>query len=535
LYDKYDDILRYEWFVPNQAKKGDYIIHIITPGNTECITRLIDELNSHPEEWSIEEFKELSAVLEDAKEEYLIYDGKLFCITPIEEIKEESGNKDQHYACFHQIMICCDETSCYDNSLIGVSRGMKCLTLSHNQTLEIIKTAYTQEKGHEVLFNLNADIPEPVVKDYGNQVQAFVVNHTFPNSLHEVLQEIECRGFLTIELLLHEKKVQWTVPRWCKSGDIAFFMFSKTSNARISSLVTEFNKTKENYSIRERRILEETLLFGRDLYKKYGGCIFAFARVEGTIVNEKSDPDSTMHWRSPIYAPMGQLTLLERPISIEEFREFITISRQNTITPILGEAFDKLRDIIISCNDVPDFFKNLQATPVPLRAINKENWITYGMEYRRHFFLEEAFRKYYVDYLLKELGDKKSFYRECKCYKGSGNPPRVDNIIVFMGKYLPVEIKLSIHNEANIVGQVQQYCRLTRVVLDKDRDIVKPLEQMYYTNVLIIDTEDVYLYDDETGNIQKIYNLDKLTDLKAIQILRSRISEFMSGMQCVQS
>ncbi len=41
-------------------------------------------------------------------------------------------------------------------------------------------------------------------------------------------------------------------------------------------------------------------------------------------------------------------------------------------------------------------------------------------------FLEEAFRKYYVDYLLRELGDKKTIYRECKCYKTSGNPPRVD-------------------------------------------------------------------------------------------------------------
>lgn len=406
---------------------------------------------------------------------------------------------------------------------------MKCLTLSHNQTLEIISTAYNKKKNNEILFNLNADITEPIVENYGNQVQAFIVNNTFPNSLHEILQDIECRGFLTIEILLQEKEVQWTVPRWCKLGDIAFFMLSKTSSARISALVTEFNKTKENYSIRERRILEETLLHERNIYKKYGGCIFAFARVEGSIIYESMDSESTSHWRSPIYAPMNQLTLFEKPISIEEFREFITISRQNTITPVLGEAFDQLKDIIISNNDVPDFFKYLQATPVPLKNINKDNWITYGMEYRRHFFLEEAFRKYYVDYLLKELGDKKSFYRECKCYKISGNPPRVDNIIVFMGKYLPVEIKLSIHNEANIEGQVQQYCRLTKVILDKDHNIENPLEEMYSTNVLIIDTEEVYLYDDKTRTIQKAYNLDQLTDIKAIQSLRNSIAKLIAS------
>jgi len=330
-----------------------------------------------------------------------------------------------------------------------------------------------------------------------------------------------------MEMLLREQEAEWTVPRWCKSGDVAFLMFSKTSNARISALTTEYNETKADYSIREQRILKETLFHGRQLYKKYGGCIFAFARVEGGIVYERQDVDSKSHWRSPIYALMKHITVFERPISIEEFREFITISRHNTITPVLGDAFDKLKDLIISNNHVPVFFRHLEATPVPLTNINKDNWIIYGMKYRRHFFLEEAFRKYYVDYLLRSLGDKKTFYRKCKCYKSRGNPPRVDNVLVFRGKYLPVEIKLNIHNEADIEGQVKQYCNLSRVVLDKERIIEEPLNQMYPTNVLIIDTEDVYLYDDKTNVIQKIYNLDRITDLKAIQTLRETISELL--------
>lgn len=526
LDEKYDDILKNTWLVPEQAQKGDYIIHIITPGNTECITRLADELYSHPDEWLPEEFDVLSAVLEEAKEAYSYYDGKLFCITPIEEI-EETENNSQHYALFHQIMISCDETCCYDNTIIGASRGMTCLLLTRNQTLEIIKTGYVKDKENEILFSLNADIEEPLVEDYDNQVQAFVVNNVFPDSLYEIIQDIEYRGFLTIEVLFQEQEAEWTVPRWCKSGDIAFLMFSKTSNARISALVTEFNNTKENYSIRERRILEETLSHGRHLYKKYGGCIFGFARVEGRIVYEKQESDSKSHWRSPIYALMNHITVLEKPIPIEEFREFLTIARHNTITPVLGEAFDKLKDLIISNNDVPDFFKYLEATPVPLTEINKDNWIIYGMKYRRHFFLEEAFRMYYVDYLLKYLGDKKTFYRECKCYKSRGNPPRVDNIIVFNGKYLPVEIKLSIHNEADIEGQVKQYCGLSKVVLEKEKNIENPLNQMYSTNVLIIDTEDIYLYDDKTNTILKIYNLDRITELKEIQNLRKTISELL--------
>lgn len=149
------------------------------------------------------------------------------------------------------------------------------------------------------------------------------------------------------------------------------------------------------------------------------------------------------------------------------------------------------------------------------------------MEYRRRFFLEEAFRYYYVDYLLRELGDKKTFYRECNCYKHSGNPPRVDNIILFLGKYLPVEVKLSIHNEANLEGQVRQYCRLSRVDLGKGKILENPLQQMWSKNVLIIDTENVYIYDDLTSAVNHIYYLDRLTDMAMIQDLHSVIESVL--------
>ena len=141
--------------------------------------------------------------------------------------------------------------------------------------------------------------------------------------------------------------------------------------------------------------------------------------------------------------------------------------------------------------------------------------------------MEEAFRRYYVDYLLRELGDRKTIYRECKCYKSSGNPPRVDNIIILSGKYLPVEVKLSINNEVNIEEQVHQYCQLSKVVLGKDRIIEHAIEKMYSTNVLIIDTEFVYIYNDKTRIIQRIYELDQLTDIIKIHDLRKTILAYL--------
>lgn len=358
-------------------------------------------------------------------------------------------------------------------------------------------------------------------------MQVFVVNNSFNKSLNEILQDIKCRGYLTIEALFNYQEVEWTVPRWCKPGDIAFFMFSKTANATMSALSTEFKKIGDRFTSREKRLITDAIHRGKRLYKQYGGCIFAFARVEGRVFYERPNSESLSHWNNPIYAPMNHLTILKNPVSIEEFRGFLTISRQRTITPVLGIAFDKLKEYIINANDVPEFFMHLKATPIPLQKVNNENWILYGMEYRRRFFLEEAFRYYYVDYLLRELGDKKTFYRECNCYKHSGNPPRVDNIILFLGKYLPVEVKLSIHNEANLEGQVRQYCRLSRVDLGKGKILENPLQQMWSKNVLIIDTENVYIYDDLTSAVNHIYYLDRLTDMAMIQDLHSVIESVL--------
>lgn len=524
LIDQHIDIMHYGWYVPDQAKEEDYIIYIVTPGNTKHIIKLINELKEYPEEWSIEDFDNLSSVLEDAKEDYMQYDGKLYCVAEIKEIFEDGNRK---YVRYGSNWLPNSIIRCYDNSIVRADRGMRGLQLSYLQTLEIIESAVSRNQYTEYLFNLNVGIAEPSAIDYGNQVQAFVVNNAFNKSLDEILQNIKDRGYLTIEVLLNEQEIEWTAPRWCKPGDIALFMFSKTSNAILSALTTEFNKTESSYTLREKRLLKAALCRGKELYNKYGGCIFAFARVDGRISFEKHDSESFSHWRSPIYAPMNHVTILEKPISIEVFREFLTISRQQTITPVLGDTFDRLKDLIVSNNSVPDFFKYLKATPMPLQKVNDGNWIAYGMEYRRHFFLETAFRKYYVDYLLRELGDKKTFFYECKCYKSSGNPPRVDNIILFLGKYLPVEIKLSIHNEANIENQVHQYCQLSYVDLGKRKIIQNPLQQMWYTNVLIIDTEDVYIYDDKTSVVKKIFNLDRLTDMRKIQDLRDAIASFL--------
>ena len=103
-------------------------------------------------------------------------------------------------------------------------------------------------------------------------------------------------------------------------------------------------------------------------------------------------------------------------LDISEFNEYIYVSRQSAITSVLGEDFKKLKSLIISKNNTPLYFSQVDATPIPLKRINKDNWMTISNEYRRSFMLETQFRAYYVDYLLSAIGGRKTIYKECKFF-----------------------------------------------------------------------------------------------------------------------
>ena len=366
-------------------------------------------------------------------------------------------------------------------------------------------------------------VPAKENHKYDDNVQAYIMNNSFEKSLGELLDDMKVRGEILLDDLLGDSSTEWSCPRWCKKGDLSFFMFSKTSISTIRRLKHEFERTKKPYSRRDQYLIEKALARGEELYKQMGGCIFGVGRVSGTVVN-RGVASGNEHWNSPIYAPIEEICFFKNPIHIDEFRDFLTISRANSITPLLGEAFESLKNLIISKNEVPEYLIKSVATPIPLKNISNENWLIYGKEYRRHFFLEDAFRRYFVDYLLPELGDRRKIYRECGCYKSAGNPPRVDNIILFDGLYLPVEIKLAIENEHNLPMQLEQYCNIQKLVLD-GRTVNNTGDMLYDENVLIIDTEKIYLYYSPTGEIKELFELDNLTSKEEIPVLRTIIRD----------
>lgn len=373
-------------------------------------------------------------------------------------------------------------------------------------------------------------------------VQAYISNISFPTSLEELY---DYARMFNVEMLLgcdyycllddnnclkytndeyESRSNSWTAPKWCKKGDIVFFMHSKTANSRISALKTKLISERKNYNNNSFWFMMNALIRARKIYDTYGGKIFAIGEVSGAPEYDNSDTQ-TLHWKSNIYAEIDNVFLLEKPIDISDFNSVITVSRQSGITPVFGSQYHFLKELVLKKNTiVEDYFIDAVAETIPLSKVTDENWLKVVNKYRRSFFLEIQFRTYYVDRLLKLLGDNKTIYRECTCIK-NGNPASfVDNVIKINGKYLPIEVKLSISAEKNIVGQLEKYCQLKELKLSKD----KIISSGFYTEkVLVIDTEELYLYNDETKALLIITKLDELSTNNDIQLLRDRIIKLL--------
>ena len=362
-----------------------------------------------------------------------------------------------------------------------------------------------------------------------NYVQAFINNISFPTNLDGLEQFAELfdiERILGLDYFAADKRyAEFTAPKWRKKGDIVFFMHSKTANARISALKTELISKRRDLENEYFWSLMNSLFRAKQLHKSYGGKIFAVGRVSGKLIyDNESNNNNFNHWKGRIYAPIDSIFLLQNPIDISDSNSFIKVSRQSGITPVIGEEFDRLKDIILKKNHIVEhYFENSKADPVPLKDIDDSNWIDIGYKYRRSFFLEEQFREYYVNWLLKCLGDKKTVYRECSCFKGDKPITFVDNIIVFNSKYLPVEVKLSVSAEKDILSQLRQYCNLNKVKLDKKTEVTS---NIYDKNVLVIDTEKVYLYNNTTNKLCEVINLNKIKkedDIKQLKQLLASI------------
>ena len=358
-----------------------------------------------------------------------------------------------------------------------------------------------------------------------SEVQSMILNLSFPHDFADV-KALALQGeTLHVETLIasngHNDVIHsWTASKWIKPDDIVFFMFSKSSIHTIIRLKRQLIREQDKYKDIYHMIMN-VLDRGEELYKKIGGSIFMIGRVCDTpFYDDPSAIDHTVFWTSKRYAYVDNYFLLGKPIPLAEFDGFIKLSCGGTITPIYGDKFEHLKNLVSQRNRIPDYLKNSTAMPIPLVGINRDNWLELASRHRRRFIYEDQFRCFYVDYFLKELGDQRTIYRECACRKDNLYPSAVDNVIKFNNRFLPVEVKLSVASEKNINQQLKKYCHLDSLCLDKTIKRMAPKDRVYDDYVLVIDTFAVYLYNFADDSVSKILDLDELIELADIERVR---------------
>lgn len=344
-------------------------------------------------------------------------------------------------------------------------------------------------------------------------VQAHISNISFPNDIDALEVFIYEHSLYNIESILNGDGRVWTVPRNSKLGDIVFFFHAKTAISRITSLVSRVRELSD-YSEHNKEYLLEWLERARQLYKKYGGKIFAVGRIVSPPEYIYISDDDPYHFHGRIYADIGDIVCLDTPISIEQFNSFITVSRHSAITPLPLSEFNRLKEIIFSSNsNCPYYLLNAKVGNFDLSRINKSNYLIATKDCRCRFLYEADYRSYFVDYLLVEISDNK-FYRECYCYSEEKPHGIVDNVFLYNGKYYLLEVKLNISIERDLCGQLNQYVSADYLYLLNHE---KPLYDFERANMYVIDTNSLYKYDTKSQVLQELLRLDEVTTIDDVK------------------
>ena len=82
---------------------------------------------------------------------------------------------------------------------------------------------------------------------------------------------------------------------------------------------------------------------------------------------------------------------------------------------------------------------------------------------------------------------------------------------------------MNINDEIDLPGQVKKYCNDDVRYIDTGTEKALRNERSYMNQLLIIDTEAVYYYDDRTGEVNIVTSLDDIQTVGDILELRDKL------------
>ena len=88
----------------------------------------------------------------------------------------------------------------------------------------------------------------------------------------------------------------------------------------------------------------------RQLYKKYAGMIVGLGIIQELPYQTFDSGYQYSYWKSPWYAKISNITRLKNPLPINEFRDFIYISRTGAITNLTRDQYRQLFKLLKDYN-----------------------------------------------------------------------------------------------------------------------------------------------------------------------------------------
>lgn len=170
-------------------------------------------------------------------------------------------------------------------------------------------------------------------------MSAMIINFQSPVAVEDLIDRYIRDKMTNIDHIFNFENTlrEWTVDKNSQVGDVVFFMCAKTSKDHMGHVCAEAKRAE---------CAEEIIAFAeseRELYKKYAGHIVAMGVVESEPFQDDDAGYAFPYWRSPWYAKIGDFHLLDTPIHISEYRDYITVSRTGSITRLTKEQEETLK------------------------------------------------------------------------------------------------------------------------------------------------------------------------------------------------
>lgn len=304
-------------------------------------------------------------------------------------------------------------------------------------------------------------------------VQSCVTSIGFPDDFDDLELMIEKnegyslgRQLTDLEVILNFGSLdldfaEWTAARWMNEGDVLFFYHTNRGHKKIRRLLKGLRRAG---SLQQPwyDLTIETLERNLELSTRVESCIFACAPVQGSATYYAKEAEE--HFMSRTFVPFSRVHVFENPLHTSDFGLHFKIG-QNTVTPLYKRNFSAIRDLLKRDNEIPDFLESAEVSELAFQNISKENWRQVVASPQTRFLNEELVREYFIDYLLDEIKDPRTpILEECVTWRDGQITGRADYFVMIGGRWIPIEAKLNVLTESDLLGQLGKYIRVDKFV-----------------------------------------------------------------------